>query len=187
MFVDNLLLSKIAITFFKQIWMISNPVNADFKHTDRLLKRFAKTTTDSHDFAHRLHTRSDFFMSFSEFINIPAWNLHDTIIKSRLKEWLCYFCDLIWNFVERLSQRQFCGNIRERVAGGLWSERWWTWKARIHFDDVVFEIIIVIPDTRSVIRNLLFIVYRFPPAREWRWRRRIWTDCVLNITLSDNS
>ena len=105
-------------------------------HAQALLDNLFKRTSDRHDFAYRLHARTDAARYADEFGQVPARNLADEVIErgsyvSRVGR--AHFA----NLVKGISQSNLSGYKGERITGGFRSQCRRAAQAGVHFDDAV--------------------------------------------------
>ena len=86
------------------------------QRTQCLHQSFGERTANRHCFANALHRRSKTWISISEFFKGKPWSLHDDVIQRWLKRSRSDLRNIIHNFVERVSDRQFGSNLCDRKA-----------------------------------------------------------------------
>src|SRR5579864_4997813 len=86
---------------------------AGIERTDALHQRFLEGAPDGHHFADGLHLRTQRVVSAGEFLELPFWNLHDNIVERRLETCGSLARNVVRNFVERVSDSEFRGNLRD--------------------------------------------------------------------------
>ena len=58
-----------------------------------------------------------------EFVEVPARHFDDHVVQRRLEEGRSGFGDLVFQFVQRITDGQFGGDLGDRVAGGFAGQR----------------------------------------------------------------
>ena len=91
----------------------SESKSLDFHRANCFLQRLFECAANRHRLAHALHLRCQRFVSFREFFECPPRHLHHDIIDRWLEACARRPCDVVAQFVERISHRQFCGNTRD--------------------------------------------------------------------------
>ena len=80
-------LSKCCINIFNfKDFILYKTMHSLSNHTKSFLNSLLKSTTYRHDLAYRLHRRAQFFIHTTELREVPAGNLTDHVVESRLKE-----------------------------------------------------------------------------------------------------
>ena len=105
-------------------------------HTQTLLQHFLERTSDGHDFAHRLHRRTDLAAYTHKLREVPAWDLADHIVERRSHIGRVG-CAHLANLVERIAQGNLCGNESQRITRSLRSKGGRTRQTSIDLDDTV--------------------------------------------------
>ncbi len=104
------------------------------KRAPRLHQRFLEGAAHGHHFADRLHLRSQRIVGAGKLLKLPLGNFHDNVVDGRLETGRRFACDVVRNLVERVANREFCRNFRNRKAGRLRCQRRGTRDARIHLN-----------------------------------------------------
>ena len=110
-----------------------------FQRAHRFHQRRFKARRDPHHFAGRFHLCAELAGSIGEFVKRPFWNFDHAIIKCRLKAGKGFLCNRIFNFVQRIAERNFGRNLCNRISGCLGGQRRRTADAWVNFDDNIFE------------------------------------------------
>ena len=87
---------------------------AGIKRPHALQKRFFERAPDGHHFPDGLHLRSEAFVGTGKFLELPLGDLHHHIVERRLKRRRGLARDVVGDFVERVTDRQFRRNLRDR-------------------------------------------------------------------------
>ena len=74
-----------------------------------------------------------------EFIKRPLRDFHDAVVERRLKAGVGFFRDRVLNLVERIAQRDFGSDLRDRVTRRFRSQRGGTADTGVYLDDAVFK------------------------------------------------
>ena len=77
-------------------------------------------------------------VSVDEFIERPAWELHNAVVNRRLEARLCLLCNRVDNLVQRVTNRNFRGHLCNRIARRLGRECRGAADTGIDLDDIVF-------------------------------------------------
>ena len=102
-------------------------------HTQTFLDNFLERAADRHDFAHRLHARTDFARHTRKLSQVPTGNFTNQVIQLRsLVSGIrsTHFADL----VERIAQCNLGGNESERITGGFGRQCGGTGQTGVHLD-----------------------------------------------------
>ena len=111
-------------------------VGADFQSPQCLLHRFLEGTTDGHHLADRLHLRRQPGVGLREFLEIESRYLGHDVVDTRLERGGgASASNFVFEFVERVADRQFGGYLGDGKTGGLRRQRRGARNARIHLDD----------------------------------------------------
>ena len=112
-------------------------MNTNFKRTYCLEQRTFEITIDAHDFACRLHLRTERTVCIHELIKRPAWEFHDTVVKCGFETCFRFLSDRVRDFIERIADGNFCGDLGDGIASCLGSKCRGTAHAGIDFDHIV--------------------------------------------------
>ena len=111
-------------------------IDADFESAQRLLQRLLERASDGHHLTDGFHLRREAIVGLLEFFEREARNLGDDIIDRRFeRRGRKPTGDVVAQLVERVTDREFCGDLGDGKPGGLRRERGRARHARIHFDD----------------------------------------------------
>ena len=105
-------------------------------HSQSLLNHLLERAAYRHNFADRLHTRTDEARNACEFCQVPTRNLANHIVERGRnvgRRGRSHFADL----VERVAQRNLRGDESERIARGLRCQRTRTRQSGVDFDDAI--------------------------------------------------
>src|SRR5690606_32912734 len=80
------------------------------------LNCFGEASPDCHHFSHALHLQSEYIITSFELVEVPAWNLHNHIVKCGFEISGGSTCDLILEFVECITYRELCSNLCDGIA-----------------------------------------------------------------------
>ena len=106
---------------------------------DRLHQRHFKAGGNGHDLAGGLHLRSQRAAGIGKLIKGPLRHFDHDIVQRRLKAGAGLAGDVIFDFVQRVTQRDFCGDLGNGIAGGLGGQRGGTADAGIDLNDRVLK------------------------------------------------
>ena len=107
--------------------------------TDCLHQRTFKISADAHNLARRLHLRRQRPLCRNKFIKRKSRKLDNTIIQCRLKACIRFSRNGIFDFIQRIAQRDLCCNLGYRIAGRLTCQCRRTADTGIYLDDTVFK------------------------------------------------
>ena len=110
---------------------------ANFQRACRFQDSALKIAVDGHDFARRLHLRAEGVIGENEFVERPAREFHDAVVNRRLETRLRLLRHSVRDFIERIADGNFGGNLRNGVSRRLRRQRRGTADARIDLDDIV--------------------------------------------------
>ena len=82
-----------------------------------------EAVVDGHDLAGRLHLGAEGVVGINELIERPARELDDAVVERRLKARLGLAGNGVRDFVQTVADRDFRGDLCNRVAGRLGSQR----------------------------------------------------------------
>ena len=105
-------------------------------HSQTFLNHLLERAANRHDFADRLHTRTDEARNACEFRQVPTRNLANHIVERGRnvgRRGRSHLADL----VERVAQRDLRGDEGERIARGLRCQRTGTRQSGVDFDDAI--------------------------------------------------
>jgi hypothetical protein len=88
-----------------------------------------------HRLAHGFHGRRQGGVGAGKLLESEAWRLHDDIVQSRLEARRRFLGDVVDDLVERVADRQFGGDLRDRETGGLGCQRARPRHPGVHLDD----------------------------------------------------
>src|ERR1700722_15326410 len=104
------------------------------ERANALLQGFFEGAADGHDFADRLHLRSESAVRAGKLFELPFRNLHDDVVDRRFETRGRFLRDVIRNFIQRHTDSEARSNFRDRETGGFAGERGATRNSRVHFD-----------------------------------------------------
>ncbi len=107
--------------------------------TEGLHQRPFKIRTDTHDFTSRFHLRRQRPFRLDKFIERKSWDLHDTVIKSRLKTGKCLARHRVRDLIERVAERDLCRHFRDRIPRRLRRKSRRAAHAGIDLNNTVFK------------------------------------------------
>src|SRR4030042_2557434 len=102
-----------------QVTVAHKTVHTLTDHAQSLLYGLFKSSANGHNFSHAFHTASDLFGYPYEFVEVPARNFADDIVKSRFKKGRGGFGYGIFYFVQTISDAEFGGDKSQRITGSL--------------------------------------------------------------------
>ena len=108
-------------------------VNSTNGFLDSLLER----APNAHNLSDRLHARAEQAADTVELLEVPARDLNDTIIETRLEARAGDARDGVADLVERDAETKLRGDERERVAGRLGRKCGGTRQTCVDLDDAV--------------------------------------------------
>ncbi|MCY1399195.1 hypothetical protein D9M71_142460 [compost metagenome] len=109
--------------------------NAHFQSAQGFLHRLLEGAADGHHFAHGFHLGGQAGVGFRELLEGEAWQLGDDVVDRRLEGRRGAAAgDVVLQFVEGVADGQLGGDLGDREAGGLGSQRRGTRHARVHLD-----------------------------------------------------
>ncbi len=88
-----------------------------FKRTQPLEQTFLESPADRHHLADRLHLRTEHILSAGKLLERPFRDLCDDIIDRRLERRRRLLCNVVRYLVERVADRKFGRDLRDRKAG----------------------------------------------------------------------
>ena len=88
-----------------------------FERTQSFEQRFLERAADRHHFADRLHLRAEHVFRFAKLFEVPLRNLGDDVIDRRLERRRSFARDVVGNLVERVTDGEFRGDLRDRKTG----------------------------------------------------------------------
>ncbi len=106
-----------------------------FKRAQAFLHAFFKRATDRHRFADRFHRSREDRIGGWEFFERETWDFRDDVIDRRFERRRRDTSDVIWQFIEGVTDGEFCGDFCDWETGCLRGERRAPRNARVHFDD----------------------------------------------------
>ena len=107
---------------------------AGVERANALHQRFFEGAANGHHFAHRLHLRAQVFVGAGKLLELPLRNFHDHVVERGLKTGRSLARDVVGNFVERIADGQFRGDLGNRESRGLRRQRRRARDARVHLD-----------------------------------------------------
>ena len=107
---------------------------AGFKRAPRLHQRFFEGAAHGHHFADRFHLRPERVVGAGKFFELPLGDLDDHVVDGGLEAGRRLARDVVGNLVERVTHGELGGDLRDRKAGSLRSQRRRTRHARVHLD-----------------------------------------------------
>ena len=111
------------------------PGQPGLEPAQRLLQALLEGAADRHHFADRLHRRRQGVGGAGKFLERKAGNLGDDVIDGRLERGGRRAAgDVVGDFIERVADRELGGDLGDRKAGGLGSQRRGARHPRVHLD-----------------------------------------------------
>ena len=95
------------------------PEALDLQTAQRLLQRFLKRAADRHRFADAFHLRRQRRIGLREFFEREARDFDHAIIDRRLETGGRFARDVVWNFIQRVADREFGRDLRDRETRSL--------------------------------------------------------------------
>ena len=112
------------------------PGQAGFQRAQRFLQALRKRAADRHRLADRFHRRGQHRLGAGKFLEGEARDLGDDVIDRRLERSRRGAAgDVVFDFVERVADRELGGDLGDREAGRLRGQRRRARHPRIHLDD----------------------------------------------------
>ena len=90
-------------------------VSLQFKRLTGFLKRFLEGSANGHHLSNRLHLQAEFAIASSEFVKVPARDLHHHVVERRLEHCRRVAGDLVLEFVEVVPNGQLGRHLRDGV------------------------------------------------------------------------
>jgi hypothetical protein len=90
--------------------------------TNSLLEGLLESSADGHDFADRLHGRTDVTLNMLELGQIPLGDLGDNVIERRLEAGGGRLGNSVGQFGESVTKSDLGSGVRKRVTSGLGGE-----------------------------------------------------------------
>ena len=91
----------------------------DLEASERLLHGFLESPTDRHSFTHAFHLRGESGISLRKFFEREPRKLDHNVINRGLETRRCLPRDIIPHFIQRVTNREFCSNLRDWKTGRL--------------------------------------------------------------------
>ncbi len=114
-------------------------VERNFRSAHRLHQRLLKALTDCHNLARRLHLRAESARRSRKFIERPFGEFYHKIVDCRLKAGTGNAGNIVFDFVERVAERNLGGDFGNGIARRLGRECRGARNARIYLDDGIFR------------------------------------------------
>ncbi len=102
---------------------------------DGLLEGFLERPADRHHFTDRFHLRRQRPVGLGELLEVPAGELHDTVVDRRLERGRRLARDVVPDLVERVADGELRRDLGDGEAGRLRGQRGGARHARVHLDD----------------------------------------------------
>ena len=87
--------------------VISKADRIVFQTLTGFLHGFGEASADAHYFTYAFHLQTQCIVCSFELIKIPARDLYDHVIQRRFKIGRCCFGDLVFQFIQCITNRQF--------------------------------------------------------------------------------
>ena len=100
----------------------------------RLEERLAERAPDPHRLADGLHLRAERAVGARELLEGEAGELDDDVVERRLEARRRGACQVVRDLVERVADRELCGDLGDRIARRLRRERGGAGNPRVHLD-----------------------------------------------------
>src|SRR5690554_4235421 len=97
----------------------SEPVSFDFQRLTSFLDGLLKGSTDAHNFTYRLHLQTQPTICPLKLVKIPSGDFYDNVIQCRLKKGRSGFGDLVFKFIEMITNGELCSNFSNGITGCL--------------------------------------------------------------------
>ncbi len=123
------------------LWIIKinltiKAVHADFQTSQCFLHGLLEGTANRHHLTHGFHLGGQASIGLWEFLKGEPRNLGDHIVNRRLKRGRCHATgDIVLKLIQGVTHRQLGGNLGNREAGRLGSQRRGAGHARVHLND----------------------------------------------------
>ena len=114
-------------------------VQRNFRSAHRLHQCRLKAGADCHDLAGGFHLRAELPADARELVKRPLGEFDHHIVQCRLEAGAGLARDVVSDFVQRVAERDFCGDLGNRVPGRLAGKRGGTRNARVDLDDGIFK------------------------------------------------
>ena len=107
----------------------------DFEAAEGFLEGFFEGAADGHGLADGFHLRGERFVGTGEFLEGETRDLGDDVVDGGLERGGRVARDVVFQLIERVTDRELRSDLRDGEAGGLGRERGAAADARIHLDD----------------------------------------------------
>ena len=114
-------------------------IQRDFRSAHRFHQRRFKTCADCHDLAGGFHLSAELPADSRKLVKRPFRKFDHHIVQRRLKAGAGFARDVVPDFVQRVAERDLCGDLGNRISGCLACKRRGARNARVDLDDCVFE------------------------------------------------
>ncbi len=119
--------------------VVHQAVGVLFQAADGLHQGGLEGRGDAHHLAGRLHLGAEHAPRVDELVERPARYLDHAVIERRLEAGVGFFGDGVGDFVQRIAQRDFGGDLRDGVPRRLGGQRGGAAHARVDLNHVVLE------------------------------------------------
>ncbi len=118
----------------KILWVTAKSERADFQTTQGFLERFLKRPSDRHGFADRLHLCCQRCVGFGKFLECESRHFGDDVIDRRLEAGFGFLRDVVGQFPQTISDRQFRSDLCNRETGRFTGQGRTATDSRVHFN-----------------------------------------------------
>ena len=110
-----------------------------FQRTDGLHQCTLEVIADTHNLTGSFHLCGQRTFCTDKLIKWQSGNLHNAVVQHRFKTCICLSGNRIGDFIQRIAQRNFCGNFCNRVTGCLTCQCGRTGNTGIYLDNTIFK------------------------------------------------
>ena len=110
-----------------------------FQRTNCLHQSTLEVIADTHNLSSCLHLCCQCSLGTDKLIKWKSWNLNNAVIQHWFKAGIRFSCDCIWNFIQRISQRNLRSDLRDRISGCLRSQCRRTAYTRIYLNHAILK------------------------------------------------
>ena len=122
-----------------QEFFIIKRAGGNFRAAHRFHHCHFKGRTNRHNFARRLHSRTQLTLRVQEFIKRPLGHFYNEIVNRRLETSVGVARNVVYDFVKRVTERDFGRNLCNREARRLGRKCGRTAYTGIYFDNRIFK------------------------------------------------
>src|SRR5690554_5339674 len=98
---------------------VSEPVSFDFQSLTSFLDGLLNGSTDAHNFTYGPDLQTQPTSCPLNLLTIPSGDFYDNVIQCRLKKGRSGFGDLVFKFIEVITNGELCSNFSNGITGCL--------------------------------------------------------------------